>query len=152
MVAISTSNTGPASDRRIGARPARRIYVACAWLFAAGIVVQVFLAGVAVLVDAGRWGDHRAFGSLLFHLPPVMLVAALAARLPRRIVGLSALAVALVLLQFVLVSLPAVGGAGLIRALHPVNALALFWLALTLARGAQPPLFARQEDAAQSTV
>lgn len=134
MVSTVADRTPAASERRVGARPAQSAYALCAWLFAGGIIVQVFLAGLAVLVDVGRWGDHRAFGSVLFLLPPMLLVTALAGRLPRRVVGLTALAILLFIVQFALVSVPAGTEIGVIRALHPVNALALFWLALHLAR------------------
>lgn len=119
-----------------GRRPAMVVYAALAWTLAGAVVVQVFLAGVGVLVDVQGWQVHRWGGRAIFTLAAVALVAALVARLPRRTVARMAHLLVLVTLQFVLVWLPADGALRWGRALHPVNALAIFWLALLLARDA----------------
>jgi hypothetical protein len=58
------------------------------------------------------------------------------ARLPRRLFVHTALLLGLSLAHSSFVYVPADGDAGVLRALHPVNALLLFWLGLHLARGA----------------
>ena len=118
-------------------RTARILYAAAAWLFVAGIVLQVFLAGLGLLVDGDQIDLHRAFGHVLFLLPPVMLVAGLVGRQSRRTLALTALLIPLLILQYTFVYLPADGDLAALRALHPVNALTLFWVALRAAQSAR---------------
>ena len=40
--------------------------ISAAWLFVASIIVQVFLAGLGLLVDGDQLELHRAFGYLIF--------------------------------------------------------------------------------------
>lgn len=103
------------------------------WLFVAGVVVQVFLAGLGVFGPKKDFGLHLTFALLLFVLALVLPLAALAGRLGRRVIGLSFLILALFFLQSVFVQLRA--DMPYLAALHPVNALAIFWVSLTLARG-----------------
>ena len=103
-----------------------------AWLFAGCIVVQVFLAGMGVFDGPSAFATHRDFGYTFGMLTLVMVIIAIAGRLPRRLIGLSLLA----LLQFALQSVfilfredqPAVA------ALHPVNGVLLLVVAITIGR------------------
>jgi hypothetical protein len=111
----------------------RRIHIAAAWLFAAGVLLQGYLAGQA-LTGLGGNGDfetHRAVGySLMGILALVVLVTALIGRLPRAHVGLSVL---LFILYIVQTSLPAMRASNpAIAALHPVNAMVLLGLAAAI--------------------
>lgn len=106
---------------------------AAAWLFAAGVVAQVFLAGLGLFASGAHWADHRALGSAIGAFPIALLVLAVAGRLPVRVVGLAAAIFGLYALQFVF----AHAGNGAVAALHPVNALALFWLAVGVGRRAR---------------
>lgn len=67
---------------------------------------------------------------------PVMLASGLAGRLPRRMLGLTALLSLLYVMQWVSVYLPFALGVPELGALHAVNALAIFSIALHLARAA----------------
>ena len=111
----------------------RLAFVGVAWLFAACVVIQVFLAGLGVFAGASNFTLHRDFGYAFGWLTLVMLVLALAGRLGRRWIGLSALLLSLFALQSVFIAfregLPAAA------ALHPVNALAIFYVAQLVARG-----------------
>lgn len=120
------SPPGPALQRY-----ARWCYTFLAVLLAAGITSQVLFVGLAVLVDPVFWKTHVAFGFGLGVLPMLLFGVGLAARFPRNILLLTALTFGLWALQLVLIELPAP-----IRALHTVNALSQFWLALYLARTA----------------
>jgi hypothetical protein len=115
---------------------ARKIYALGATLFAASIVLQVFFAGLGVLVSAQYWGMHAAFGFIVGLFPLVLLPIGMIARLPWRLVALTALAFVLFVLQFVFLWVAPQIGLPLLRALHAVNALAMFWLALDLSRQA----------------
>jgi hypothetical protein len=129
----STPRSSPRSSTRV--RGARLAYAALAWLFVGGVVLQVFLAGMALLVDPLRIAEHRTFGHLVLLIPYGLLAAGLVARFPRRLFGLTALLMVLSLMHTSFVHVPADGDAGFVRAFHAVNALLLFWLGTHLARG-----------------
>jgi len=128
---IDTSETHNQSQRLPAwARWGRVVYMLCAWLFAASIVLQVFFAGLAVLVNPSYFDLHRAFGPTIELFPILMLAAGVIGRLPRRVLALTTLGLVLFMFQYVfLYAMPRLG-LPLLRALHAVNALALFWLAM----------------------
>ena len=109
----------------------RLAFIGVAWLFLACVVVQVFLAGLGVFAGAQNFSLHREFGYVFGWLTLVLLLLALAGRLGRRWVGLSALLLVLFALQSVFVALREIAPA--VAALHPVNALAIFGVALHVA-------------------
>jgi hypothetical protein len=115
---------------------ARTIYAFGAALFTISIVLQVFFAGLGVLVSAQYWGMHAAFGFIVGLFPLVLLPIGMIARLPWRLIGLTALGFVLFALQFVFLWAMPQMGLPLLRALHAVNALAMFWLGLYLSRQA----------------
>lgn len=110
----------------------RLAYIGVAWLFLACVVVQVFLAGLGVFAGAQNFSLHRDFGYVFGWLTLVLLLLALGGRLGRRWIGLSALILVLFAFQSVFVALREVMPAA--AALHPVNALAIFGVALHVAR------------------
>ena len=115
----------------------RIAYAILAWLYLAGIVVQVFLAG-ASLFEMLEWTTHRELGWGLGSAPILLLVLAFPARLERRTMwltlGLTVAAVVQPELAAARSSFPVVA------ALHPVNALLVFWLAWLVARSAAEQL------------
>jgi hypothetical protein len=110
-------------------RHARRAYRLLAWLFAACVVIQVFVAGLAIFVSPAQWASHRAFVHIFELLPLVMLVLAFVGRLPVRTRWLTAAVFGMLILQYATAN-----SGGVLAALHPVTALLLFWAAVTLAR------------------
>lgn len=108
-----------------------RIHRAFAWAVTAGLVLQVYLAGIG-LFGAESLELHRVFGSLL-GLPIIaMPILALAGRLGRRLITMSTFLVVLTAIQ---VTLPALrSDLPWIAALHAVNAFALLTLAVGMAR------------------
>ena len=93
----------------------QRVHVAAAVLFVAAIVLQVFLAGSAIanLGGSGSFSTHVEFGYTGIGIAAlVLLVTALAARRPRRDVGVAAGLMLLYIVQTMLpsfkASLPAV--------------------------------------------
>ena len=114
-----------------------RLHAAVAGLFVLAIVVQVFLAGAALanLGGSGNFATHIDFGYTGIGIAALALVlTALAARRPRREVGIT---VALLVLYVVQTALPSFrSSAPWVAALHPVNALFLFGLAAWYARRA----------------
>lgn len=115
----------------------RWLHAAAAAVFVAAILVQVFLAGAAIanLGGSGDFSGHIEFGYTGVGLAALALVVtAVAARRPRRDVGITLGLMGLYIVQTLLPaardSMPAVA------ALHPVNATLLFGLAAWYARRA----------------
>ena len=116
-------------------KASRRIYLIFAWLFVVGVVVQVFLAGMAVVAGRWPWANHVTFGHLLAAPLLAMLIAMYVGKLPGRMKRLTWLLFAVYVLQAdVLIFMRA--SAPVLSALHPVLALVDFALGLALARQA----------------
>jgi hypothetical protein len=115
----------------------RRVHVAAAVIFVVAIVVQVFLAGAAIvnLGGSGDFGTHVEFGYTWLGIAAVaLLVTAFIARRPRRELGV---VVAIVVLYVIQTALPGFrDSVPALAFLHPVNAMLLFTLAAWYAREA----------------
>ncbi len=114
---------------------ARTLFMGLAWLFVAGVAVQVFFAGMAVVARQWPWTNHVNLGHFLAAPLLLMLVTAYLGRLPGRMKRLTWLLFGVYVLQadvliFLRDSAPA------LSALHPVMALADVVLGLALARQA----------------
>jgi hypothetical protein len=131
---LSAANEEPGSHEEacIVTRIFRILYVTLAWAFLLGVAVQVFLAGLAIFGRSIFWVTHREFGYLLGWLPMSLILIGLLGRVGRPIMGRSLLLFALYIVHSLLIWVR--GEAPAVAALHPVNAIALFWLALWLAR------------------
>ena len=113
----------------------QRVHAAAAALLVATIVVQVFLAGAAIanLGGSGDFSTHVEFGYTWVGLAVLALVVtALLARRPRREVLVTVGLLVLYIVQTILPS--AKGSMPAVAALHPVNALLLFAIAIWYAR------------------
>lgn len=108
---------------------ARRAYQVVAWLLVGCVAAQVFFAGMAIFVNPERWSWHTSFVHAFELLPLIMLVLAFVGHMPGRIRWMTAALWFLIFVQYALVAMRPRWGA----ALHPVNGLAIFWLAVTLA-------------------
>lgn len=110
---------------------ARRIFAVASWVFLGAVLVQVFLAG-AGLFKLTDFTLHTDFGWLLSAMPIVLVVLARMARVDRRTTQLTVALLAVAVIQ------PELAAARhdypVVAALHPVNALLLFWLAWLVAR------------------
>jgi hypothetical protein len=112
----------------------KRVHAGAAWLFAAVIVVQVFLAGAAIaqLGGSNDFSMHRDFGYTIVGLAALaVVVTAVIARAGRTSMLISVGLLALYIVQTLLPN-----ATGFVAALHPVNALLLFALAVWYARRA----------------
>ena len=115
-------------------RIARPIHLVVAWLLVAGLLVQVFLAGMGVFDSSSAFITHRDTGYALTLLPAVLIVTSIVGGYGRW----QAIAAAVMLGQFFLQSIlvfqrdtvPA------IAALHPVNGFLVLLIAVWLARDA----------------
>lgn len=109
---------------------ARYVYLALVWIFLAGIVVQVFLAGLGLFGPDEDFAPHVGLGWTLHLAPVLLLIVAAVARVGRRIIWWN---VALVLAVGIQPFLPEMRtDLPYAAALHPVNALIIFWLTLTI--------------------
>lgn len=123
----------------------RYLFAAAAVLFLAGVIVQVYLIG-AMLFAGGSVENHRNLGYLLSLAPVIPLLLAWPARAGQRTVLLCA---ALLVAAFIQSILPGLrDSVSWIAALHPVNALLVFWLSVLVARRAVA--LVRVPDAAAS--
>ena len=112
---------------------ARLGFVAVARVFVVCLVIQLFLVGLDVFEVIGREnGIHREFAYVYGWLAPLLVLLAGLSHAPRRQVQLASVLLVLFAVQTYLPSLAE--ELPLLAAIHAVNALAVFWLALTLAR------------------
>lgn len=113
---------------------ARALFLGASWLLVAGLVVQVFLAGLGVFDSPDQFEVHRNFGYTLELLPIVMILVGLVAGVGRRSIGLTALVFVLFLVQSLLVAVRT--DAPMVAALHPLNGFLILFLAIVVARDA----------------
>jgi len=103
-----------------------------AWLFFISIIVQVFLAGIALFVDFGHWNFHQSFVHYFEFVPVVMLILAFFGGIPKNLRWHSLSLYIMIILQYVTVNLT--GKIPYIGAIHPIIALLLFWRALFMVK------------------
>lgn len=115
-------------------RLARQGHLLLAWAFVAGVVVQVFLAGLGVFDDPATFGVHATWGYTLELLPVILVVLAAVGRLGRRQIVFAAALFGMFLLQSIFVALRA--DLPMIAALHPVNGFAILFVGIAMAREA----------------
>jgi len=120
----------------------KRAFPWLAWLYVAVLVIQVFLAGLAVFVDPATFKTPVVFGQVVVGL--LTLLLPITAWLGRtRFVRIT---IGILLFYLLQTGLPEVRASyPIVAALHPVLALGLFWLAVRLA------IQARQESAAPTS-
>lgn len=111
----------------------RLAYAALAWVLVACVVIQVLLAGMGVFVSPARYSWHTGFVHVFEGLPILMVILSFSGRMPRRVSGLTVGMFVLIELQYLFIGLGESVNLNL-AALHPVNALLIFWLSLVLAR------------------
>jgi hypothetical protein len=112
----------------------RRAHLVVAWAFVAGVVLQVFLAGLGVFDSPARFVDHVTWGYTLEILPLVLLALAAFGRLGRRQVIFAVALFGMFILQSILVALRA--DLPIVAALHPVNGFGILLLGIVAAREA----------------
>lgn len=135
MSADATVSEPAAHDGQLPTRVrwARGGYVVIAGLFVIGIVSQVFIAGMAVFGAPANWSLHASFVLVVVWMPLVMLVLAFLGQLSRKLKLLSLVLIVLPLVQF---PTALISSDALVGALHVVNALVLFGLAVVTVRRA----------------
>ena len=112
----------------------RRAHLFVAWVFVAGVILQVFLAGLGVFDSPARFVDHVTWGYTLEILPLLLLALAALGRIGRRQVIFAVVLFGMFILQSILVALRA--DLPVVAALHPVNGFGLLLLGIVAAREA----------------
>lgn len=113
-------------------KASRIAYLIFAWLFVAGVLLQVFFAGMVVVARQMNWENHIGLGHTLAIPLILMLITAYLGKLPGRMKRINWLLLAVYILQAdVLIFLRA--SAPVLSALHPVLALLDFALGVALA-------------------
>ena len=113
---------------------ARQALLVVAWLFVAGVLVQIFLAGRGVFVGPDEWAKHRAFVHTFEWLSPLAVVLAYVGRGSRATKWLAWLTFVLLFLQYATAGTQSSLGHIGLAAIHPVTAALLLWIAIELAR------------------
>jgi Family of unknown function (DUF6220) len=145
----SAADGGRSGGSTVQIRNAARTGLALvAGLFAVGLIVQIFLAGLGVFDGPSNFDTHRNFGYTIGFLTLVMIALALIGRVPRLLLGLTVLTLVQMFLQSVLVAMRESNPA--IAALHPVNGVLLLIVTLVIARQAWA-IRAESAPAAQAT-
>ncbi|WP_222125821.1 DUF6220 domain-containing protein, partial [Paenibacillus sp. Y412MC10] len=101
------------------------------------IVVQVFLAGVALFDHSEAWKWHRAFVHMFEYISIILFILGIIGKLSRKLIWGS-------LGLFALFNIQYYTAHGIAGALHPVLALVLFWGALAIIRGSYPLLIKKR--------
>lgn len=126
-------------------RLARVAFVVVALAFVAGVTIQIFIAGLAVFVDPLNWVRHVDSVNVLFYMPLLMVLLAIAGALPRSGQLQSGGLMALILVQYFTAHRTA--DFPLASAAHPVVAMVLFWLSLRVATKGWRLAFASEGNA-----
>ena len=113
---------------------ARQIHAWLAWAFVAAIVIQVFLAGLAIpqLGGNGSFETHLEFGYTMGFVALAVVIAAVVAAAGRRRILQALGLLVLYVVQTILPNLDP--GLSVAAALHPQNAMILFVLSIWYAR------------------
>lgn len=109
---------------------ARLVFKAMVMIFAICILVQVFLAGLALFWNSAEWASHKGFAILTIIVSILIFVLSFIARLPLSLRLRSAGLFGIIILIAVSAKLPS--GIGYLSALHPVLALMLFFGTVSL--------------------
>lgn len=113
---------------------ARYGYVLSTGLFALCVLVQVYVAGMAVFVDPANWSLHATFVHVFEPLLVPAFVFGLLGRLPRLLKAAPVGLFVLVSVQYATAHL----FGSLVAAIHPVNAVFILGVAAVAARRAWP--------------
>lgn len=127
-------------------RIVRFIFALFASILFACIVIQVFLAGMAIFANPGNWAMHKAFVNYFAMMPAAMFLLSFFGRIGGGLRWISLALLAANVFQYMSIHL--FSDIGLLAAFHTVNALLLFWGSMYLMKRSWPWLLLRSEASA----
>lgn len=119
----------------------RRVFSVLTVLLGLVVAAEFFFAASGAFGDGALYRPHHALGYVTFVLPLVMAVVAVVGKLPRRLVWLPAVVVALTGVQVVIAKVARAWDAPLVFGLHAVGGMAIaavVGVVLRLAVGESP--------------
>lgn len=116
-------------EAKSGSRTVRIIYAVLAWVLVGCILTQVFLAGMAIFGNPSYWAMHTSFVHFFEFLPLVLFILAFVGRLRGGLRWWPLVLIFLIAGQYATAHL----GTAVAGALHPVNALLIFGIAVLVA-------------------
>jgi putative tricarboxylic transport membrane protein len=109
---------------------ARYLFLALVWAYLAGILVQVFLIGIALFGAAHDFEPHINLGWILHLVPILLLIVGAVARVGSRLLWWT---LALAVVQFIQPILATLRtDQPVAAAFHPVLAVIIFWMGVTI--------------------
>lgn len=129
---------------------ARWVFKAMVRIFAICILIQVFLAGLAVFWDSTQWASHTGFSRVLIVVSILTLAISFIARLPLSLRLRSAGLFGMIILIAVSAKLPS--EIRYLSALHPVLSLMLFFGTVSLARKTDALKKENKQESAEQSV
>ncbi len=129
-----------------------RVFPVVSFLYVAAIGLQIFFAGLYVFVGAANIELHKTFAHAFIVLSVLMFAAAFIGQVDGRAKRLTFGLFGLLVVQGMLVHVGQWFGVWTISALHPVNAMAMAYVSVTLARHAAGMWQSRTDVAATSPV
>jgi uncharacterized protein DUF6220 len=115
---------------------ARQVFTIGIYLVVISVVLQFFLAGLGIFVSAELFFYHAAInGAIVFFLPVLLALVGWYAGVDRRTILLTLAITGLTLVQSLVLApfhSAMQGPLRWISALHPLNAVFIFWVALHL--------------------
>ncbi|WP_240345836.1 DUF6220 domain-containing protein [Parageobacillus toebii] len=121
-------------------RVSRFIFTGLAWGLVACVVIQTFLAGMAIFSNSMYWTKHIVFVHLFEIIPILMLIFAFTGQLPKTLRWQSAGLLGLIFAQYFTANMK------MIVALHPVIALVIFLVSWIVAKRAGQWCFEPAEE------
>jgi hypothetical protein len=139
------------SHRRPGPQSARTGYLSLTRLLFGCLVIHLFLAVWAVLVNlAWRTADLAFFAGFAW-IAPMMLVLGMLGRVPRTQIILTLIVIALLVVQALLIGSSRDLGVFAVSGLHLINAFILLGVAAALGRHARRLLRTRDTEPPQAS-
>lgn len=109
-------------------KSSQRIFVVLAWALLISIIIQVYLAGMAIFLDGSFWKKHEAFVRIFEFIPALMYIFGSAGGIPQKYKAWS-------MMLFLLCNLQYYTPYGWMGPIHTVSALGIFMISLYVAWG-----------------
>lgn len=104
------------------------IYLLLSIIFLLCVVIQVFIAGLAIFVNPAHWVKHMGFVHIFEFVPILMFILTFIGKLPRSAMGQSAALFGIIFVMYFTANITAI--LPWAAALHPVIAIILFWMSI----------------------